>query len=403
MAAGTSEGFPEDDEHRDRGDTRILPETAGPAGPGARGTAPASGAGDGSLDDRGTRIDFFSAGNDRTQVLSGAPHRADPAARPGDTGVPAAPDGTEPTEGARWTKAAAPGGERAGGPWDTERTTTLRVPRAGGPGTGTTRLPSPPGVRPPARDPWQEEAAEPEAATHDPHEVTVQLDAVQFGDGGLLQRTPGRAGGEQDAGPVFVDESGRRSRLYRRMGLAVGLACAGYAVVMVATLLSGNSDAPWMPVPGQQEHPAGQVETSQRPEETDGTPGSGSSLLPDDTPTTGVPALPEPGATAPGSGTSGATGTTDEPGTTSGPTPTPTRRDTTRPGTGGDDTPAPPAETPTTPVPDPTTTDGPTPGTTAPADDGGDTDNLAGAPVEGSVGHTEPSVAHAAPSPENVL
>ncbi|BFO22016.1 hypothetical protein SHKM778_84040 [Streptomyces sp. KM77-8] len=46
---------------------------------------------------------------------------------------------------------------------------------------------------------------------------------------------------------MFVDESGRRSRLYRRIGMAVGLACAGYAVVMVATLLSGNSDAPGCP------------------------------------------------------------------------------------------------------------------------------------------------------------
>src|SRR5690606_40866424 len=100
--------------------------------------------------------------------------------------------------------------------------------------------------------------------THDPHEVTVQLDAVQFADG-VLRRTPGvqPEAPEPSEGPVFVDESGRRGRRYRRIGLAVGLACAGYAVVIVATLLSGNSDAPWLPVPGQEaDAPAGQVDTS---------------------------------------------------------------------------------------------------------------------------------------------
>ncbi|KUN93601.1 hypothetical protein [Streptomyces caeruleatus] len=33
-------------------------------------------------------------------------------------------------------------------------------------------------------------------------------------------------------GPVFVDNSGRRSKLLRRLGLLVGVACLGYAVVL---------------------------------------------------------------------------------------------------------------------------------------------------------------------------
>ena len=33
-------------------------------------------------------------------------------------------------------------------------------------------------------------------------------------------------------GPVFVDTSGRRSKLLRRLGLLVGVACLGYAVVL---------------------------------------------------------------------------------------------------------------------------------------------------------------------------
>ncbi len=132
--------------------------------------------------------------------------------------------------------------------------------------------------------------------------MTVQLDAVQIGAGAVLRRTPG-AGAAPEAAPVFVDESGRRNRLYRRIGLAVGLACAGYAVVMVATLLSGNSDAPWMPVPGQEGKPAEQVETTPGPSATDPVPSSGTSLDPGlGTPTPGASDLPGPGASAPAAG-----------------------------------------------------------------------------------------------------
>ncbi|WP_328873166.1 hypothetical protein OHT76_25375 [Streptomyces sp. NBC_00287] len=33
-------------------------------------------------------------------------------------------------------------------------------------------------------------------------------------------------------GPVFVDNSGRRSKALRRIGIAVGVGCVGYAVVL---------------------------------------------------------------------------------------------------------------------------------------------------------------------------
>ncbi|MBD2818188.1 hypothetical protein ID867_10915 [Streptomyces parvulus] len=102
--------------------------------------------------------------------------------------------------------------------------------------------------------------------------MTVQLDAVQLGDG-VLRRADGprhaTKGPEGSDGPVFVDASGRRSRLYRRLGIAVGVACAVYAVVIVSTLLSGNSNAPWLPVDGQQEgKPAGQVDTTPLPSQS---------------------------------------------------------------------------------------------------------------------------------------
>ncbi|MFD7770706.1 hypothetical protein [Streptomyces sp. NPDC059787] len=275
---------------------------------------------------------------------------------------------------------------------------------------------APTASRAPVRDPWQEEAGDSAAATHDPHEVTVQLDSVQIGEGLELRRAPGRArhaGGGQDAaaGPVFVDESGRRSRLYRRIGLAVGLACAGYAVVMVATLLSGNSDAPWMPVPGQEDKPAGQVETTPQPTGTDATPGSDTGLAPGGTPTTGTPTLPAPDTTAPTTG--GGTGTGNQPDATD-PTPPATERNSTNPAAGGDDdtTSTPSDDTVSTPPADQPVSETPDPVTTAPTGGGeaGGTDNLAGAPADqpvvaddGSAAQPDPSTTPAAQSPENVV
>ncbi|MEU2584595.1 hypothetical protein ABZ612_16880 [Streptomyces avermitilis] len=106
--------------------------------------------------------------------------------------------------------------------------------------------------------------------SYDPHEVTVQLDGggrqlddplVERGNGG-----PVGGGGQDSDGPVFVDESGRRRRRLRRLGMVVGIACAVYAVVIVATLLSGNSNAPWLPVPRQKDDtPAARVDTSPPP------------------------------------------------------------------------------------------------------------------------------------------
>ncbi|MFE9925652.1 hypothetical protein ACFYQA_30035 [Streptomyces sp. NPDC005774] len=261
--------------------------------------------------------------------------------------------------------------------------------------------------------------------THDPHEVTIQLDAVRFGDG-VLRATPGKhrigAGPDVADGPVFVDESGRRSRLYRRIGLAVGLACAAYAIVIVATLLSGNSNAPWLPVPGQdQEQPAGKVETSPRPAEPDASPGAGSGtgLTPGAEPAVGdADTLPSPGASLPAGGAPVAEG---ESGRTTGPSSTPTRT-TPGPGTGvGGPTTTAPAVPPAASAPaDPPapsgSTDTGTDPTTPPAgeDPGAEepagADDLAHGPAEAPAVAAEnpaappnPSTAPTAPSPEHVL
>ncbi|QER89207.1 hypothetical protein [Streptomyces tendae] len=232
-------------------------------------------AGSGSLDERWARLGVFPSGSgmddDRTQILppsatddrtqmlppSGADDRTQ--VLPGTGGRPAPSGGGDgfsafgkvPAPAERraeggdgfsaFRKTPPPAERRADDAYDSERTTALRVPRPPAPAAGTA-VTADTGTA--VRDPWQEDTGA--DATHDPHEVTVQLDAVQIGAGGVLSRTPG-AGAAPDAAPVFVDESGRRNRLYRRIGLAVGLACAGYAVVMVATLVSGNSDAPGCP------------------------------------------------------------------------------------------------------------------------------------------------------------
>ncbi|MER7929977.1 hypothetical protein ABTY96_43780 [Streptomyces sp. NPDC096057] len=149
-------------------------------------------------------------------------------------------------------------------------------------------------------DPWGASAASSAlagtaSAAADPDEVTVQLDgpAPRADSGG---RGGSGAGQEGSDGPVFVDESGRRSRRYRRIGMAVGIACAVYAVVIVVTLLSGSSDAPWLPVPGQKDDaPAGKVDTSPLPAESGRPSGAGGSVAPGNIPTASDGTTPSPG------------------------------------------------------------------------------------------------------------
>ena len=311
---------------------------------------------------------------------------------------------------------------RAGSaPDDQDKTTALLIKPRTSPGNGEAmRAPGAPAAPTapldlPVRDPWEEGADDgaAEGAQHDPHEVTVQLDAVQFVDGELRRTTgPGQEGSD---GPVFVDESGRRSRRFRRIGMALGLACAGYAVVIGATLLSGNSDAPWLPVEGpEKEKPASKVETTPGPGEDDATPGSGSSLDPGSVPSAGASGLPSPGTSvlAPGTTVSeGQTGAaTGDAGTT------PSKKPTQKAPTGGGAASTPPAETSQEPSADPTPpADEPADEVTPPATGGGDgtgTDNVVGAPApdpvvaDGGTAAEPDSAAPATPaaqSPEHIL
>ncbi|GGQ93153.1 hypothetical protein [Streptomyces flaveolus] len=52
-----------------------------------------------------------------------------------------------------------------------------------------------------------------------------------LGEGPARGRRRKRGNGSAE-GPVFVDNSGRRARLLRRLGLLVGVVCVGYAAVL---------------------------------------------------------------------------------------------------------------------------------------------------------------------------
>lgn len=102
--------------------------------------------------------------------------------------------------------------------------------------------------------------------THEPNDVTVQLDGL----GRQLSELPVEPGSpEHSDGPVFVDESGRRSKTYRRLGWILATICAIYAVTLVVAVVGGNSTAPWLPISGHEdEKPA--VDVKPAPSESQG-------------------------------------------------------------------------------------------------------------------------------------
>ncbi|MFI8346752.1 hypothetical protein [Streptomyces sp. NPDC085596] len=191
------------------------------------------------------------------------------------------------------------------------------------------------------------------SGAHDPHEVTVQLDSVHA-DGA----TPADRAGGTDAsdGPVFVDESGRRSRTFRRLGLLVAGLCAGYAVVIGVTLLSGSSDAPWLPVPQKEDKPASRVDSSPVPSASapaapgkGGRTGTGTEPAAPGTAPATVAAVPVPGRPSP---TADGTKAARPPAAAS---PTPGRSAPPAPG-GGSQKPTPSATVSTEASPVPSTT-----------------------------------------------
>ncbi|TXS36135.1 hypothetical protein [Streptomyces sp. OR43] len=137
--------------------------------------------------------------------------------------------------------------------------------------------------------------------THEPNEVTIQLDGLGRQ---LSELLPEPTAPEGSDGPVFVDESGRRSKSLRRLGWVLAAIFVGYAVTLVVALLGGNSTAPFLPLSGQEEHQkTEEVRTPATEGATPGaavTPGATSGVSPSTVPQTGGSAAAPGGAVGAG-------------------------------------------------------------------------------------------------------
>ncbi|WP_435283709.1 hypothetical protein [Streptomyces koelreuteriae] len=119
-----------------------------------------------------------------------------------------------------------------------------------------------------------------------------------------------KRGNESAEGPVFVDNSGRRARLLRRIGLVLGVVCLGYAAVLGAAFMGwGTSLTPSQLLPFAGAGPGGGEPQGGGPQgEGQGGVGPGG---PGAAPPSGAPSAP-PQATE-----GGAAGSTTSPSTTS--------------------------------------------------------------------------------------
>ncbi|MFG3506412.1 hypothetical protein ACGF5F_12970 [Streptomyces sp. NPDC047821] len=215
----------------------------------------------------------------------------------------------------------------------------------------------------------------------DPEFGTAELPAVTVAVPASAPRAasaPAPMDQEPSDGPVFVDESGRRSKKFRRLGWVLATACAVYAITLVVSVIGGNSSAPWLLIPGpadEKKTETTQVEPAPTATEApDGdTPGavpgapaptdSTGAVIPQpaDGGPQGLPATPRPGTSSATGATppAGATGGTDVEEPDSRPTPN-------RPTDGA--TPQPPPIVPPEKTADPEPTDVPTTPTEEPTD-----------------------------------
>lgn len=166
---------------------------------------------------------------------------------------------------------------------------------------------------------------------------------------------------------MFVDESGRRGKTYRRLGWLLASFCAAYAVTLVVTVIGGNSAAPWLPLSGPEKHKSAEVVPAS-PAPTDST---GAVLPPGVVPVvanSGEPdggTEPSPGERKPGASASAAPGRSKSATATAAPPPK--KHDTegggvkpvpatSAPVSPVGSSPAPPAETTAPPAESPTPT-----------------------------------------------
>ncbi|MFE3324534.1 hypothetical protein [Streptomyces sp. NPDC059176] len=147
----------------------------------------------------------------------------------------------------------------------------------------------------------------------------MQIDALDPGQWDVPG--PAVAPPDESDGPVFVDESGRRSKKFRRLGWVLAIACACYAATLVVALIGGNSNAPWLLIPGPaaNEKTNSTVEEPKVPADTpsgSAVPGSTpGALAPSGAPSAGAKGAPSGSPTAPGGKASTATSATPGKGT----------------------------------------------------------------------------------------
>ncbi|AEN10328.1 hypothetical protein K373_05285 [Streptomyces sp. DvalAA-21] len=157
-----------------------------------------------------------------------------------------------------------------------------------------------------AVDNWREGART--GHTHEPNDATIRLDGLgrQLADLPVQPSPPDPA-----EGPVFVDESGRRSKTYRRLGWFLATICAVYAATLVLAVLGGNSSAPWLPISGQEEKQADEVEVRPAPSVSTGTVSDSADAAPTSSTSavdTGTASEPSTGGSVSAPGTAAGTG-----------------------------------------------------------------------------------------------
>ncbi|MFD8384380.1 hypothetical protein ACFV2X_38660 [Streptomyces sp. NPDC059679] len=127
-------------------------------------------------------------------------------------------------------------------------------------------------------------------------------------------------------GPVFVDSSGRRARLFRRVGVVAGIASVGYATVLAVAIMGGTPFAPETLIPGSSAT-SKESEQSNKGRSHKGNSGSATPSLGPSTATNGAavtaptarpsPSVEKPTATASGRASSSAKATATATTTTS--------------------------------------------------------------------------------------
>ncbi|MFF1294170.1 MULTISPECIES: hypothetical protein [unclassified Streptomyces] len=112
------------------------------------------------------------------------------------------------------------------------------------------------------------------------------------------RRRKRRGNGVAD-GPVFVDNSGRRSKLLRRIGLLVGVLCVGYAVVLGLAFMGIGTSNPSSLLPfGSGQGQGGPGARNGNGPGTQPQGGIGSSVRPSGSPPALPSGVPTPSASA---------------------------------------------------------------------------------------------------------